>query len=276
MELTVLRLPGGAAAQHLRVGRHHWLLDSGSEEHFPFLVRPCLQHLGVNHLDGLLLSHSDYEHVGAALRIQREFRQPPMWQPTREPWPWETGDSSFRRLQGHGLRAAPLKVGEILDLGSTPPSVARATVLYPPDGIWPRRSDDRALVLRLDLGSFRVLWCNDSGFLAEKTMLETQHPDALRSDVVIRNQHAADFSLLPEFLNAVQPRAVVSSNDDFPPEQKVSSRVRVECAKRGIALIDQRETGAVTLSFWPGTIELFTMRGGQPIRLPAMSHEDGR
>lgn len=269
MELTVLRLPGGAAAQHLRVRRQHWLLDSGSEEHFPFLVLPCLQHLGVNHLDGLLLSHSDYEHVGAALRIEKEFRQPPVWQPAREPWPWETGDSSFRRLRGHGLRAAPLRGGEALDIGSTPASAALATVLYPQDEIWPRRSDDRALVLRLDLGPFRVLWCNDAGFLAEKTMLETLEPEALRSDVIIRNQHAADFSLLPEFLDAVRPRVVVSSNDDFPPEEKLSARVRAACSKRGIALVDQRETGAVTLRFWPSMLELQSMRGAEPLVIQA-------
>lgn len=272
-ELTILRLPAGAAAQHLRVGGRQWLLDTGAEEHFPFLVRPYLQHSGVNRLDGLILSHSDFEHIGAAVRMQREFGEPPTWEPGREPWRWETGDSSFRVLHRHGLQASPLSQGDTLDLGFFDGASAKATVLYPTDNIWPRRSDDRALVLRLDLGSFRVLWCNDAGFLAEKTMLETLPPEALHCDVLIRNQHSGDYSLLPEFLDATKPRIIVTSNDTFPPEQKFPPRIRLECDKRGIQLLDQRETGAVTLRIWPRRLEARPMRGSTAdVLLPDSNH----
>jgi ComEC/Rec2-related protein len=263
-ELTVLRLPAGGAAQHLRIGDRQWLLDAGPEAIFAFVLRPYLQYSGINRLDGLILSHSDYEHIGATLHTLREYGTPPTWQPAREPWRWETGSSSFRALRTHGLQASPLQQGDTLELGASKGIVAKAAVLHPTLETWPRRSDDRTLVLRLDLGPFRILWCNDAGFLAEKTMMETLSGDALRCDVLIRNQHAGDFSLLPEFLDAAQPRIVISSNDTFPPEQNLPGRIREDCAKRGIQLLDQRETGAVMLRIWPDRMGVNAMRSLSP------------
>jgi len=275
-ELTVLRLPAGAASQHLRVGGHHWLLDTGTELNYALLVRPYLQSRGVDRLDGLILSHSDFEHIGATFRALRELGSPPAWEPAREPWRWETGGSSFRALHKHGLNANPLAKGGAIDLSAGDTLPARAIALYPTLEGWPRRSDDRTLVLRLDLGPFRVLWCNDAGFLAEKTMLETLPGDALRCDVLVRNQHADDFSLLPEFLDAAHPRLVVSSNDSFPPEQKLPQRIRDECAKRGVTLLDQRQTGAALLQFWPDRLEATTVRGAETRTLLPVPADTGR
>lgn len=260
-ELTVLRLPAGAAAQHLRVGDRHWLLDNGAEEHFAYRLLPCLHHAGVDRLDGVILSHGDYEHIGATLRVQQEFGRPQLWAPAQEPWRWDRGASSFRALHAQGVRPSPLTQSDHLPLGTLDGNPAQAIVLHPTPEARPRRSDDRSLVLRLDLGSFRVLWCNDAGFLAEKTMLETLPPEALQCDVLIRNQHASDYSLTPEFLDTAKPRLIISSNDTFPPEQKLPVRLREECEKRGIVLLDQRDTGAVTLRFWPQHFEVNSMRG---------------
>jgi competence protein ComEC len=246
----------------LRVGGYEWLLDTGSDEQFPFVMRPYLQHRGVNQLDGLVLSHSDSEHVGAAFRMMTDFGTPRVWQPAREPWRGDTG--GLRTLQNLGVRATPLAQGDTLDLGFFKDSAARAKVLHPTTNTWPRRGDDRTLVLRLDFGSFRILWCNDAGFLAEKTMLETLLPEELHCDVLVRNQHASDYTMIPDFLDAANPQVVISSNDSFPPEQKLPQRIRDECAKRGIQLLDQAETGAVMLRIWPERVEVKAMRAMEP------------
>jgi competence protein ComEC len=195
----------------------------------------------------------------------REFGSPPVWEPAREPWRWETGGSSFRALHGHGLEASRLLQQDILPLGAVHDLQASLTVLHPTMETWPRRSDDRTLVLRIDLGSFRVLWCNDAGFLAEKTMLQTLPAEALRCDVIVRNQHAGDFSMLPEFLDATRPRVMISSNNTFPPEQTVTKGLRKQCAVRGIQLLDQAETGAVTMRVWPDQMVLEGMRDLSPV-----------
>ncbi|QIF05253.1 DUF4131 domain-containing protein [Roseimicrobium sp. ORNL1] len=256
-QMHVLRLQGGAAAQHLRTGGKDWLLDCGGEGDYAFVLRPCLQHLGLNRLDGLVLSHGDFGHVGAALHVQQDFGSPSVLLPAREPWRWDSGLTSMRQLRKAGLQGKPLTYGVTLDLGSYAGSErARALVLYPTNDIWARRADDRTLVLRIDLGPHRILWCNDAGFLAEKKILELHRPEDLCCTVIIRNQHATDFSLLPEFLDAVRPQLIITSSDTFPAEQKLSPQTLADCAARGIRILDQELTGATTLHFWPDRIDV--------------------
>lgn len=256
-EMHVLRLQGGAAAQHLRLGDEQWLFDCGSGGDYAFVLRPCLQHLGLNRLHGLVLSHGDSGHVGAALQVQRDFGFPQIFLSAREPWRWDSGLTSMRQLRKAGLQGKPLQWGDTMELGGfagTQP--ARAVVLFPTDDVWPRRADDRTLVLRIEIGPRRLLWCNDAGFVAEKKMLELIRPEELRCSVIIRNQHATDFSLLPEFLDAVQPQLIITSSDTFPAEQKLSPQTLENCAARGIRILDQEQTGATHLLFWEDRIEV--------------------
>ncbi|CAN5885721.1 hypothetical protein BH11VER1_BH11VER1_06100 [soil metagenome] len=247
-ELTVLRLPAGGGAQHLRVGREHWMLDVGDTEQFVSLLQPYLRYQGVDHLTGMILSHSDFEHSGAATKMQRDYTIPLVFR-------------SALDLSVHAFHAMPLVQGETLALDISAHPIHHAQVLYSPRQASTRRADDRALVMRFDLGDFKVLWCNDAGFLAEKTMLDAWPEEELRCDVVIRNQHAGDFSLLPEFLDAVKPRLVISSHQNFPVDEKLPERIKMNCANRGIILMNQAETGAVTLKFWPRKLEVAGFRG---------------
>lgn len=259
-EMHVLRLQGGAAAQHLRIGDQQWLFDCGSAGEYPFVLRPCLQHLGLNRLDGLVLSHGDFGHIGAALDVQHDFGSRRIYLSTREPWRWDSGLTSMRQLHAAGLKGNPLRHGDVIALKGSQGFAGTALVLFPTDDVWPRRADDRTLVLRIDLGPHRLLWCNDAGFLAEKKILELSRsggkPEDLRCSVIIRNQHASDFSLLPEFLDAVQPQLIITSSDTFPAEQKLSPQTLEDCAARGIRILDQELTGATVLRFWPDRIEV--------------------
>lgn len=248
-EISVLRLPDGGAAQYLRVGGEHWMLDVGATDHAA-LLQSFLRHQGVNHLSGMILSHGDFEHAGAAAKLQRDYDIPAVFHSASEPW------------SAKGFPAIPLSRGKSLawDVAANPPCQAR--VLYPPDQSRARRADDRALVLQLELGDFKILWCNDAGFLAEKTILESWSEAELRSDVIIRNQHASDFSLLPEFLDTVKPRLIISSHQNFPVDQQLPERIRKDCARRGIPLMDQSQTGAVSLKCWPQKLEVAGFRSG--------------
>ncbi|HSI65623.1 MAG TPA: hypothetical protein VLE43_21030, partial [Candidatus Saccharimonadia bacterium] len=197
-----------------------------------------------------------FGHIGAALSLQRDFAPSQIFLPAREPWRWDSGLTSMRQLNAAGLRGKPLVRGDTLTLGNFMGSPAKAVVLFPTQDIWPRRADDRTLVLRVDLGAHRLLWCNDAGFFAEKKILELSRPEDLRCTIIIRNQHATDFSLLPEFLEAVQPQLIITSSDTFPAEQKLSERTLEDCASRGIRVLDQELTGATVLRFWSDRVDV--------------------
>jgi beta-lactamase superfamily II metal-dependent hydrolase len=263
VELTTLRLHTGGAAHHLRVDRSHWLIDCGGEKDYEHLTRTYLQDAAVNRLQGLILSHADYEHIGAAPMITRDYKPEHTYLTALESATNASRSGSLRKLLALGIKPSPLSAGDHLDFTKG----VRAEILYPPASLRASRADDRALVVRLDTESFHILLCGDAGFLAEKHILEKLPAGSARCDVLIRNQHASDVTMLPEFLIATQPRVIISSNNTFPEGQKLPARIRNECIARNISLIDQAESGAVTLRIWPQRLEIVSFRGSSTTTL---------
>ncbi|WP_038165403.1 ComEC/Rec2 family competence protein [Verrucomicrobium sp. BvORR106] len=255
-ELVVLRMPESAAVQHLRAGSSQWLLDTGSAKDLRYLLQPYLAYRGVDRLDGVMLSHNDIQHAGAASQLWQSHRPPLYHHAATEPWRWDASNTAFKKLRSSTWPGQALQRGDKLTLGGSEGVEVTAEVLYPPAQLWSRRADDRALVIRLCLGPHRVLWCGDSGFLAEKALLENFTPDQLKSDVLIRNQHASDTVFLPEFVAAVAPKIVISSSQNFPAGQLLPEHVRQTCREQGILLLDQSRTGAVRLKAWAEKLEI--------------------
>ncbi len=61
------------AAVHVRTRAGDWLFDCGPERDFNRLVCGYLRSRGINHLDGLVLTHGDSAHIGAAAAVSRAF-----------------------------------------------------------------------------------------------------------------------------------------------------------------------------------------------------------
>lgn len=245
---TVLNLPFGQAAQHLRVGSTHWLLDTGGSRQFSRVVQPFLQHQGIDTINGIFLSHSDIEHVGGAARAFREYPATPAYLSRLEPWRFEPGFSSMKQLWAANranrlFTPHQLSAGDIVQFGPA----AAATVLYPRLEDILDKADDRALAVRLDLDGFRILWCNDIGFVTEKALMERIQASALLCDVLVRNQHTSDFSALPDFLLAVRPKIIVSSNVPFLAEQRMPRSLTDYATSARATLFDQDLDGAVTI-----------------------------
>ena len=71
---------------------------------------------------------------------------------------------------------------------------------------------------------------------------------SLRCDVLVRNQHAADYSALAEFLLATRPKIIVTSNVPFLAEQVVPPSLAEYAKKKRATLLDQDIHGAVTIT----------------------------
>lgn len=239
-ELTVFDLGGGGAIA-LRCEGRHWLFDTGRQFGYENVVRQFLHMRGVNRLDGLLLTHGDVAHLGAAISALDDFR------------PHENIDSPLRdrspgrrawqaRLAADGLPRRICASGDIVQLSKN----VSARVLYPPPALHARTADDKALVLQLAACGTRVLLMSDSGFLTERWLLDHAR-ESLRSDILVKGQHAADLSGTPDFLAAVRPSALVCSGANFPPAERVSEEWARDVTARDIALFRQDKTGAVEI-----------------------------
>ena len=237
-EITVLDLGEGGAA-HLRADGRDWLFDCGGEVAYDRIVLPYLRTRGVNRLDGLLLTHGDVKHIGGARSALDDFR--PRFladsvlrdrSPTRKDFHAELA----RRGLGKGL----YERGDVIHLGG-----ALLRVLYPPAGIQRATSDDKALVVQLEAAGTRVLFMSDSGFATEQWLLENE-PD-LRSDIVVKGQHAKDLSGTLDFLARVQPRAVICSALAYGQPAETLDAWEQSVTAHEIAVFRQDRAGAVHL-----------------------------
>jgi beta-lactamase superfamily II metal-dependent hydrolase len=238
-EITVLDL-GASTVIHLRVEGQDWLIDCGNKLSYETIVVPYLHSRGVNRLDGFILSHGSAKFNGAAIAVETDF-QPRVsadsFLDDRSPSRLE-----FHQWLGeHGLTRTQYRSGDVLKINDT-----KITILYPSPGSNARLADDKALVMRLDRDGCSVLFMSSSGAVAERWLLENKR-EMLRADLLVTNSSGRDASAAPDFIDAVQPKAIVCSSSDFPASAHIDETWAREIVGRGIKLFRQDQTGGVSI-----------------------------
>ena len=254
-EFTVFDLEEGGAT-HLRAGGRDWLLDCGHVADYPHIVLPYLRARGVNRLDGLLLTHGDARHIGAAPDVVNDFAPRIIADsPLKD-------RSAARRALHESIAAKPLgkrilRRGDVLILSPD----AKMRVLFPPPGLVRSVADDKALVIRLECAGRRVLFMSDSGFATEHWLLQNE-PD-LHADLLVKGRHAKDFSGTLEFLARVRPAAVVCSAPDFGVLPQAHDDWARQLSEKGIAVFRQEQCGAAQVEIRDGQISIRGFANGQ-------------
>ena len=157
-------------------------------------VVPALRALGVSSLDLVVASHGDTDHQGGLPAVLRAFPVARLWLP-----PGGVPDPVFAELvelaSRRGVRIEERAQGDseerIGDLRITP--------LWPPRD-WRGSTNDRSLVLRIELAQRRLLLTGDLGGEAERALRESGAD--LRADVLKVGHHGSASSASPEFLRA--------------------------------------------------------------------------
>lgn len=268
-EMRVFHVSRGGGATYLRSGEKRWFLDTGNERNWRYVLRPFLRQSGINQLDGLVLSHSDISHIGAVPLVMAAQKVPHIHTSKLEPWRLDPPFASLKQLgqmiQPDGPVWRRHRIDDVIILGTASEITVLAQVLHPSGSDLHEKANDRGLVLLIKIGSFRVLWLNDAGFITEKRLLQ-RHAD-VRCDILIRNQHNADVSGLTELLLAAQPQAIISSNDSYLAEERLPQRIRDFCEVSQIPLFDLEVSGSVGLEFRNLHAELRAFRSGQSVTL---------
>jgi competence protein ComEC len=164
-----------------------------------------LRALGITEVDALVVTHGDLDHRAGASRILEEISVGELWLPAggRE-------DERLLRLSAlahsrgvdvHwlGHSEAPLRRGDL-----------EVDVLWPPpEGAKGLSWNDGSLVLRITLGSSKILFAADVGKEVEARLLEG--PGPLAADVLKVGHHGSRQSTTVDFLAAVSPSVAVIS-----------------------------------------------------------------
>lgn len=199
------------------------------------IVVPALLALGVSHLDVVVATHLQADHIGGLPAVLRAV-------PASCLLLSDTGEETAvadrlrATAQKQGVPIRPARRGQIIHLGRG----LRAYVLWPSDSPLRETGSDannNAVVLKLVYGRVSFLLTSDIGAAAERELL--QRTGYLASTVLKVAHHGSEGSTTPEFLQAVRPRiAVISVGSE--PERGVPPAQRANLHGHPSRLIQQR------------------------------------
>jgi competence protein ComEC len=213
---------------------NHWLVydtgakfspqsDSGQQVLLPFLRMQA-----VGHLDKLIISHGDNDHIGGAASLLQAL-------------PVDNVLSSVPEQFPHHA-AVLCAAGQTWQWDAV-----TFTVLSPPTTLFPR-DNNNSCVIKIDSPHGSALLTGDIEAEAENGLLQTYH-GALHAEVLIAAHHGSKTSSTASFLQAVQPSTVLIPagyrNPFGHPHPKIMQRYQA----LGAQTFSSADSGAVTVSF---------------------------
>jgi competence protein ComEC len=236
-QAILLELPGG----------RRWLVDGGGFWTWEYdlgrnIITPILTHGRGPRLDGVVLTHADYDHYRGLYYPLRHFQVGTYASHGRHPTDLD-GETLRRILDDGAMRQEVWRQGDVIDLGQD-----MALEVLHPDSRWLRAEKDNetSLVLRLTWkGRGLALMTGDleqpgiAALLAGNT--------ELRADVLVVPHHGSRSSHVPELYRRVQPAlALISAgflNRFNHPHPEVVEFLR----QGGIPVLNTAHSGAVSI-----------------------------
>lgn len=198
---------------------------------------------GLDHVDYILATHADTDHIDGLNDVARNFtvrtalvaRTPP-------------DDVEYRRFASSLARArVPLQIlgsGDTLRFGEV-----TIDVLWPPRSARSEASsnNDDSIVLRLRFGEQTIMFTGDVESTTENALV-AEADDDLRCDVIKVAHHGSRTSSIQTFVAATQPAlAVISVADPSPynhPHREVVERWRAS----GAEILTTAQAGMISIS----------------------------
>ena len=234
---------GGGVA--IESGGKIWLLDCGAKRQFDGVVVPWLHGRGKSTSEGLVLTHGDAKHIGAAAELI-ENDPPGVLVESMLDDRSSQRRILHRRLEELGIPKSLCRSGDSIRISGE----ATLKVLFPPAGIPRDLADDKALVVRLDTPCARVLFLSDAGPPTLEWLLKNAASE-LPADIVVKGMHCSGIPMDTAFVDAVHPRLIVSTAARFPATERSDENWISLVEGRGIRVFRQDVSGAVRIDLRP-------------------------
>jgi competence protein ComEC len=247
LRLTLLYVGAGQAGFVQTPSGRTIVIDAGSSSLSDPLrkcIAPFLRHEGCTSIDAMLLTHTDHDHVNAAatmvatydirqVLLSGRFRGHAMETPAAQ--------ALLQTLDTLDAPPRMVKPGERIDLARD----VELEILWPPPTGPPYdlSSNDSGIVAKLWYAGRSILITGDIEEVAQHALLT--NPSALKSDILIAPHHGSSETTTDEFVAAVNPSIILSSNDrSLTGKQKRFNRIAED---EHCPLYRTHECGAITL-----------------------------
>ena len=242
----------GDCAVIVTPARHIAVIDTGGLKNLSTasrVIAPFLRTLGKREIDLLLLSHYDFDHVGAAADLLRQVRVQQLILPNEALTPESTRVQQEILTQaqksGTQVRVAVQGAQFALDEG-----VALALVDVPTEEV---SGNEASTLAALVSGRGSVLFTGDMGEARERSVSLAQHYDVLKA-----GHHGSRYSSSADFLAQVAPKLVVVScgagNRYGHPHEETLERLR----EAGSEALRTDELGCVKVVFDESVIKWYS------------------
>jgi competence protein ComEC len=227
------------------------IIDAGSTGMTDLVARclgPYLRHRRCTSIDTVAVSHPDYDHFSAVAEVVHAYGVR------------EVLTSSHFAEQARRSPAAESLLETLADAHRPPRLVARGQViplgrdtslevLWPPADAPARAAqNDESLVLKLTHAGRSILFTGDIQDVAMAGLL--REPDKLRADVLVAPHHGSCEKLTADFVRAVSPAYIVSSNDrSLTSKQREFDRIAAAALATDHPLLRTHRCGAVSVTF---------------------------
>lgn len=199
------------------------LIDAGNNRRGEDVVED-LKKRGIDHLDYLILTHPDSDHIGGADYVLRAFSVGEVLLPEEEK-DTQTYREVIEEIEKKEIPVRQPEVGENMNLGD-----ARMTILSP-FRIGEEDSNQSSIGVKLVHGKKSFVMCGDADVEMEEEMIR-KFSNSLECDVLKCSHHGSSTSTSSKFLKYTNPTwAVISCGRENPyghPHREVLSRLKEE------------------------------------------------
>ncbi len=169
------------------------LFDTGQVPNGERTILPALRAAGRRHLDTLLLSHNDSDHIGGAEAILAQFPAGQILHNLPGDLPW------LQPLPGRERCRAGMHWEH---------DGVSFSLVWPPEGFESARDNAGSCALLIDNGRHRMLIPADLGKSEEASLIAAGVPQA---EILVAGHHGGVGSSSPEWIAAIQPGFAVFS-----------------------------------------------------------------
>lgn len=248
-ELAVRFLDVGQGDATLLESRGHWLLIDGGAPSASRKIYATLEKLGVSHLDAVIATHPDADHIGGIAAALNYATCDSLYcsvdQSDSETFAYMV---KYNERNGSGI-VVPQN-GDSFSLGDATVTFLRTRETF-------SDSNNGSLVTRIDCGGASFLFPGDAENPAEQALLSDGAN--VSATVLHVGHHGSLTSTSAAFLAAVAPRyAVVSvgANDYGHPSERVMERIR----DFGVAIYRTDQVGDIAFELRDGSLAVTTTK----------------